>query len=229
MGIRRHRKDKGENPRRLDLSFLLVPLTVVLLICLIIGLGIWGWNTIRNGRDRIVSEAFMETFSVTVPGHGEYRSENSMATMTVSLTGSSCDAAGVIDILRSYGIQPYSMEDDLSSTGETHTGTVELHFKGMQPADLENVVERVVRTIPGYDGHKSSIERNDAEKDEHAAIRMAFADARSRGLSYLQNVFGADGGVVTGVDEIVVVYDDSSGTTTADLDITFRIDGGEDV
>lgn len=229
MGIfRRNGNGNPDGRKGPDLSFLLVPLTVLLLIFMIAGIGVWGWNTIRNGRERIVAEAFMDTFTITVKGSADYKDYGALSVVKVGFAGCDMDATGIIDTLRSYGIRPYSSEDDLRKTGNSYTGSMRFRFRGVDSDYLTDVAGRVISDIPGFDGYSIYLESEDQKKSDIEAIRMAFSNAKKNGLEYLNNVFGIEDGVVTSVDSLEVDYDSATGITHADVMITFRT-GGKDV
>lgn len=227
MGFFRKRNRNGDMGGGVDLSFLLLPLMIVLLICCIFGVVVWCWSTIETGKRKVVSEAFMDTFTLTVTGHAEAVAEAPIRCFNVSFSDTDLGLSDVIDAVRSYGFRPSDSENGLSPAQDGSSGVVRLFFKNTDEID-EEALDQALSALNGYEGFSLSLERQDADGSELRVVHDAIEDAKVKASMYMDGVFNLGEGVVTGVEILSVDYDPTTGTSSADVMMTLRT-GGDDV
>lgn len=222
MGVFRRKEREGG---KRDFSFLFMPFLFILLASTIFGVGVWIWSTIENTKNQTVAEAFMDSFTITVPGSAEYRGERYYYEVSMAFTGSSLDYDGILAEVRSHGIPVSSSTDRMRKDGDLHSGYVDLTIRGIDDTLSTDAVKNILGQIPALSGIELDVQVMSPEMDERMAVSMALDDAKARGTEYLSDFFGLAGAVVVKVDDIHISYDDDTGYTSADLMLTVRAEG----
>lgn len=222
MGLFRKKNREGAGR---DLSFLFMPFLLLLLLLTLFGVGVWIWSTIENTRNQTISEAFMDSFTMTVPGSAEYRSERYYYEVSLGIAGSSLDYDGIVNEVRSHGIAVFDSRNLLREDGELHSGQVKVTIRRIDETLSPETVRNILNQIPGVVDIGIEVFPMAPEMDERMAVSMAIEDAKERGSDYLSEFFGLGSAVVVGIDDMNILYDSSTGYTSVDLKMTVRAEG----
>ena len=219
MGLFRKKNSEGGGK---DFSFLFLPFLMLLLVMTVVGVGVWIWSTIENTRNQTVNEAFQNSFTITVPGSAEYRSDRYYYEVTLAFAGSALDYEGITDEVRSHGILIFEGRDLLRADAGLHSGNVELTIRRIDETLSPEALRNILEQVPDIKDISIEVVSMTPEMDERTVVSMALDDARARGSDYLSGFFGLGSAVVVGIDDINIIYDSATGYTSADLKMTVR-------
>lgn len=219
MGIFLNRKK--ERPKR-DWSFLFAPLMLLLIISMIVGMAVWVWNTIENSKAKVVNEAFIDSFTLTVPGSAQHECEDFYYVATLEVEASGLGYEELVDEVRNHGIVVFDSSDHMRTDGGLHWGSVDITVRRIDEALTPDIVRSMLSQIPGVADVEVRVVPMAPELDEIKAVSMALDDAKERGTEYLNSFFGLEGAVVVGIDDMDISYDEGTGRTSVALTMTVR-------